>query len=167
MTCWNLDKGSYYNQSQLHEQLLNEEYEESSDTDSSIDFGNQSVSFKKLNSSSISREENEKEERDSDLDMNIELTTESRQFHNEESDSHDDDETISEIHGRLIMHLKSLQESVSSAAVCRKCHVGSLKLENLPGQRALCSRLQWNCNNCNHKCEFLFVFQYWIWIWSF
>ncbi|VDI16234.1 Hypothetical predicted protein [Mytilus galloprovincialis] len=75
------DKGSYYNQVQLHEQLLNEDNEESSDTDSSIDFGNQT-------------------------------------------------------------------------AVCRKCHVGSLKLENLPGQRGLCSRLQWNCNNCNHKCEF-------------
>ncbi|CAC5390287.1 unnamed protein product [Mytilus coruscus] len=164
-------KGSYYNQAHAFEQL---ETEESSDTDSSTDFGNQSVSFRKLNSSGtcISREESENENSESDQDLNIER----RQSENEESDYDDDnvndlnadeeedeekdgdevgeDEANSGVHGRLIIHLKPLQESVLSAAVCRNCHIGSLKLEILPGKRGFCSRLHWICGNCHHICEF-------------
>ncbi|CAC5382778.1 unnamed protein product [Mytilus coruscus] len=169
------DKGSYYNQAHAFEQL---ETEESSDTDSSTDFGNQSVSFRKLNSSStcISREKSENENSESDQDLNIEWNIERRQSENEESDYDDDnvndlnddeeedeeedgdevgeDEANSGVHGRLIIHLKPLQESVLSAAVCRNCHIGSLKLEILPGQRGFCSRLHWICENCHRICEF-------------
>ncbi|CAG2204023.1 unnamed protein product [Mytilus edulis] len=131
------DKGSYYNQAHAFEQL---ETEESSDTDSSTDFGNQSVSFRKLNSSGtcIIGEESENENSEKE----------------EEDVDEVEDEANSGVHGRLIIHLKPLQESVLSAAVCRNCHIGSLKLEILPGQRGFCSRLHWICENCHHTCEF-------------
>ncbi|CAC5412525.1 unnamed protein product [Mytilus coruscus] len=72
----------------------------------------------------------------------------------EDGDEVGEDEANSGVHGRLIIHLKPLQESVLSAAVCRNCHIGSLKLEILPGQRGFCSRLHWLCENCHNICEF-------------
>ncbi|CAC5412527.1 unnamed protein product [Mytilus coruscus] len=126
------DKGSYYNQAHAFEQVL-------------------TLTVALILEIKV---QSENEELDYDDDNVNDLNDDEEEDEEEDGDEVGEDEANSGVHGRLIIHLKPLQESVLSAAVCRNCHIGSLKLEILPGQRGFCSRLHWLCENCHNICEF-------------